>query len=93
MPDRPLQPRTAPPGSATTLTPGVDPHDLWIDAVAPTLGLAIDPTHRPGVRQYLQLASTMAERVMGWKPEAHDDPAPVFRPVAPEDLAGSESER
>ena len=41
MPDRPLQPRTAPPGSATTLTPGVDPHDLWIDAVAPTLADAL----------------------------------------------------
>ena len=69
-----------------------DLHDAWIDAVAPTLGLRIDPTHRPGVRQYLQLASTMAERVMGWTPEAHDEPAPLFRPVAPEDLVAGEAQ-
>ena len=60
--------------------------DAWIDVIAPALGLRIDPAHRSGVREYLQLASMMAERVMGWTPEAHDEPAPVFRPVAPEDL-------
>jgi hypothetical protein len=75
------------------MRPDDDPHDRWIDAMAPLVGLSIDPAHRPGVRSYLQLASTMAERVMGWTPEPHDEPAPVFRPVAPEDLDRSEGAR
>ncbi|MEO0760862.1 MAG: DUF4089 domain-containing protein [Pseudomonadota bacterium] len=34
--------------------------DAWIDAMAPAMGLAIDPAHRPGVRQFLEIAADFA---------------------------------
>lgn len=34
--------------------------DTWIDAVAPCLGLAIEPAWRPGVARFLGLAAGMA---------------------------------
>lgn len=34
--------------------------DAWIDAVAPRLGLVIEPAWRPGVARFLGLAAGMA---------------------------------
>lgn len=54
-------------------------------AAAETIGLPIPDDCLPGVVAYLRLAAGMAERVMGLPLEVHDEPAPVFVPVSPED--------
>ncbi len=57
--------------------------DAWIDAMAPVMGLAIGPVERPGVRTFLTLAKTMADRLE--TVELADDqlqPAAVFTPEA-----------
>ena len=37
--------------------------DAYIDAVAPAVGLALDPGWRPGVARFLALAAGMAARL------------------------------
>jgi hypothetical protein len=58
----------------------------YLDAAAAAIGLPIAPEHRPGVLHYLQLVAAMAPRVMDFPLGLADEPAAVFRPVAPEDL-------
>ena len=37
--------------------------DAYLDAVAPAVGLTVDPVWRPGVTRFLALAATMAARL------------------------------
>lgn len=63
--------------------PSFDPH-RHMEAVAPTMGLAIDEAYKPGVAAFLTLAHAMAANLMA-APLADGalDPAPVFRPGTP----------
>jgi len=54
-------------------------------AAAETLGLPIPDDCLPGVVTYFRLAAGMAERVTGLTLSAHDEPAPVFVPIGPDD--------
>lgn len=58
-----------------------------VDAQAAILGLALDPAHRPGVLRYYALAASMAQQVFGLPLGPADEPAGVFVPIAPGDLA------
>jgi len=56
-----------------------------LDAMAPALGLAIDPAWRAEVEQFLAVAARMATLVDGFPPgEELEHMAPVFRPGAAE---------
>lgn len=58
--------------------------DAWIDALAPTLGLHITASQRPGVRGFLAIAAAMAAELEGV--DLADDAldlAPVFTPEPP----------
>ena len=57
-------------------------------AAAETIGLPIPDDCLPGVITYLRLAAGMAERVTGLPLSVHDEPAPVFVPVSPDEVAG-----
>lgn len=59
-----------------------------VQAAAGTIGLPIPDDCLPGVITYLQLAAGMAEQVMGLPLSVHDEPAPVFVPVTPDEVAG-----
>jgi hypothetical protein len=54
--------------------------NLWIDAMAPVLGLSIDEEARKGVAINLEVATRMAGILDAIKVEDHDEPLPVFRP-------------
>ena len=73
-----------PPGSALKV-------EAYVDAAAAALDLPIAAEHRPGVVQYLELAAAMAALVMVLPLGVDDEPAPVFTPLAPADLAAAES--
>lgn len=63
------------------MTHDFDPEAV-IDAVAPMLGLTIDPAYRPGIVQNLRAAEA-AMRCMALAPlDDMAEPAPVFRPEA-----------
>lgn len=52
-----------------------------LDAMAPVLGLKIDPAWRPEVEQFLAVAARMAALVDGFPPDEElEHSAPVFRP-------------
>lgn len=52
-----------------------------LDAMAPALGLEIDPAWRPGVEQFLGVAARMAALLDGFPPDEDlEHAAPVFRP-------------
>ena len=57
--------------------------DAYLDAQSALLGLQITPEQRPGVLRYLQLAATMAPRVMDFKLTPADESGSVFVPVSP----------
>ena len=61
--------------------------EAYVDAAAAALDLTLDPAHRPGVLRYFELAAEMAARVavVPLDPAA-TDPAPVFTPIAPDEL-------
>ncbi len=59
--------------------PGFDA-EAWLDAVAPVIGLDIDPEYRAGVLRYLDMTARMAGHVMAFELPDHCEPAPVFRP-------------
>ena len=65
--------------------------EAYVDAAAAALDLPLAPAHRPGVLAYFALAAELAESVAGAALGVDDDAAPVFRPIAPDDLpeAGS----
>jgi hypothetical protein len=63
--------------------PGDRDAEAWIDAMAPVVGLVITEEARPGVRTFLAVAATMADRLEAV--EIADDElwlAPVFTPEA-----------
>lgn len=49
-----------------------------IDAMAPMIGIEIDPDFREGVAVYLRLSAELAELVLSFPIEGADLPAPVF---------------
>ena len=61
--------------------------EAYVDAVAPALGLALDPAHRSGVLQFLALAAGMADTVARVPLAPHDETAVHFTPIAAEDAA------
>jgi hypothetical protein len=60
--------------------------EAYVDAAAAALDLPIAPAHRPGVLAYFALAAELAESVASAPLEVGDEPAPVFTPIAPDDL-------
>jgi len=60
--------------------------EAYIDAVAAAIELPIAPEHREGVVRYFELAAQLAGLVAAVPLGVADDPAPVFRPIAPDDL-------
>ena len=61
--------------------------EAYVDAAAAAVGLKLDAAHRPGVLRYFALAASMADQVTGEPLGSGDEPACVFVPLAPEDLA------
>ena len=61
--------------------------DAYARSAAQCVGLPLADAHRPGVLTYLGLAQGMAARVMDFPLGRDEEPATVFRPVAPEDLS------
>ena len=59
--------------------------EAHVDAVAATLGLPLDPAHRPGVLRYFALAAQMAALLDAQPLGIADEPAAAFVPVAPGD--------
>lgn len=57
--------------------------EAWMHAQARLLGLPLAPEHRAGVLLYLQLASSMARRVMDFPLGPADESGQAFRPVGP----------
>jgi hypothetical protein len=55
-----------------------DPEAL-IDAAAPLLGLNVIDAYRAGVAANLRLTAALAEFVMSFPLDDHDEPAEVFR--------------
>lgn len=49
-----------------------------VDAQAAAIGLTLDPAHRPGTVQNLQLIALMARAVMSYPLPPQIEPAPVF---------------
>jgi hypothetical protein len=49
-----------------------------IDAMAPLLGLAIAPDHRPGIVTNLEVTARFARLLLDVPVEDHVEPAPVF---------------
>ncbi|HEY2188164.1 MAG TPA: AtzG-like protein [Caldimonas sp.] len=60
--------------------------EAYVDAAAAALALPLVAAHRPGVLRYFGLAAELAELVMAAPLGPFDDPAPVFVPIAPDDL-------
>jgi hypothetical protein len=60
-------------------TPPFDPEAL-IDAMAPLVGIPVDPAFRPGVAANLALIATMAALVDGAPLDEREEPAAVYRP-------------
>ena len=55
--------------------------EAYLDAQSALLSLPISAEQRPGVLRYLQLAATMAPRVMDFKLTPADESGSVFVPV------------
>jgi len=60
--------------------------EAYVDAAASALDLPLAPAHRPGVLAYFALAAELAELVAGASLGVSDEAAPVFTPIAPDDL-------
>ena len=56
--------------------------EAYVDAQAALLGLPITPEQKPGVVRYLQLAASMAPRVMDFELTPADESGSVFVPVS-----------
>ena len=61
--------------------------EAYVDAAAAALDLPLSPAHRPGVLAYFALAAQLAEAVGGAPLGIDDEPAPVFTPISPDDVA------
>jgi hypothetical protein len=66
----------------TTTPPALDDEKAArvMDAMAPMLGLTIDPAWRGGVIANLKVTSTLAALVLEFPLTDEDEPAAVFRP-------------
>ena len=51
-----------------------------IDAMAPLLGLAIEPAYRPGIVTNLNVTAALAALVLEFPLDDHAEPAAVFTP-------------
>jgi hypothetical protein len=60
--------------------------EAYVDAAAAALALPLHPEHRPGVLRYFAFAAELAELVMAAPLGPLDEPAPVFAPIAPDEL-------
>jgi hypothetical protein len=60
--------------------------EAYVDAVAAALELPIAAEHREGVVRYFELAAQLAAVIAAVPLGVADDPAPVFRPIGPDDL-------
>ena len=56
--------------------------DAYLDAQSALLALSISAEQRPGVLRYLQLAASMAPRVMDFPLTPADESSNVFVPVS-----------
>lgn len=63
-----------------TPTPPAFDADAIADAMAPLLGLVIEPGFRPGVLQNVKVMAAMADIVLALPMDEREEPAPVFRP-------------
>ena len=54
--------------------------DAYVEQASRLVGLAIDPTFRPGVAVNIGLIARMAGLVMSLPLAVEDEPAPVFQP-------------
>ena len=61
--------------------------DAYVDAQSALLGLTITPECKPGVVRYLQLAASLAPRVMDFALTPADESGNVFVPVPPAEEA------
>ena len=59
--------------------PAPDPLDALIDAVAPVLGIPIEPSWRSAVRTHLEISLRHAQSVASFTLPDEAEPAPVFR--------------
>jgi len=59
--------------------PDFDP-EAFVDAVAPAVGLDIDPAHRPGVAANIARVAQMAQLVLDFPLGDTVEPGPVFTP-------------
>jgi len=62
-----------------TDTPPFDQEAL-LDAMAPLVGIPVEPAFRPGVVANLTLIATMADLVDGMSLDEREEPAAVYRP-------------
>jgi hypothetical protein len=54
--------------------------DTLIAALAPFLGLAVEPEYRDGVKAHLRAAKTIAADVLAFEMPDDAEPAPVYKP-------------
>ena len=59
--------------------PSFDPHSV-IDAMAPLLGIPVDPSFRPGIVANLELIAMLAALLDAAPIDEREEPAAVFRP-------------
>jgi hypothetical protein len=52
--------------------------EKWLDAVAPTIGIPIDPAWRASVITHLTIVQKASELFVDWPFGTADEPAPVF---------------
>jgi hypothetical protein len=58
-------------------------YESFMDQQCELLGLVLTPEQRPGVVRYLQLAGSMAPRVMDFALTPADESGNTFKPVSP----------
>lgn len=58
--------------------------EKFVDAMAPAVGLEIDPAHRPGVVMHLEAAFGALGVMRGVALSDIAEPAPIFHPEAVE---------
>jgi hypothetical protein len=64
----------------TAKIPGDNDLDAMMDALAPLIGLTIEPAWRAPIAANLRVNATLAAQVMDFALSDHDDAAPVYQP-------------
>lgn len=54
--------------------------EAWIDAMAPVMGITVDPAWRAGIVQNLQVTHRLAALVLELPMDEREEPAPVYQP-------------